>query len=368
MVGLLESQIPMLVVTISIILAGILIGVGRAFGSKKIEGFGKEELVQAAINAAIFGAVALIVLTTTEISKGIRETQCKIGATMIDELACIAEKQIMPGVFALFQETIKVLDILGYYQTLSLNFGTFSIQPLVNIESISNILSFQVYLMQLALILLNLNLIILNFIAQNALEMIFVVGLLLRMFFATRRVGGFLIALALGLYLFYPSFILAFPSPEQEVNLALNGTKNFTNNSFYAPNPIVDLNDNNAIAEKIDALSGRTSSEQENDNEIINIINVTNNQSNNTNETEDLDIIENIDDSNDENKEINVVNLKNVDFSSDLTVLTQANSVALAKIFMYSIIAPIFSLIITIVFIKEMGDILGGEIGIASIF
>ncbi len=55
------------------------------------------------------------------------------------------------------------------------------------------------------------------------------------------------------------------------------------------------------------------------------------------------------------------------DFSGDLTMVVQGNSHAVADTYNYSIIAPIFSLIITIVFIKELGNILGGEIGISSI-
>ena len=322
MTGLLESQIPFLVVTISIVLAGILIGIGRAFNYKKIERFGIEEFVQAIINAAIFGAAVLIIATSAEIGKTVQTAKCIEDAAAVDELACVLDKDLT-GLFSLFQENVKILNILGYYQTLNLHFSAFSIQPLANIEGVSSIISSQAQAMQLNLMLLNLNLQIVNFVSKSALELLFVIGLVFRMFFATRRLGGFLIALAIGLYLFYPSFILVFPSSEEKINNAINISKNFTNNTAYATIPIVDLNDNNAIAERIDFMSGRIA------------LNATGNAT--------------------------------ADFSGDLTIVVQANSQAIADSYNYSVIAPLFSLIITIVFIKELGNILGGEIGIASI-
>ncbi len=326
MTGLLDSQVPVLVVTISIILAGILIGIGRAFNYKKIERFGLEEFVQAIVNAAIFGAAAVIIATSVEIGKTVQTAKCLEGAAAIDELSCVVDKNSI-GLFSLFQENVKILNILGYYQTLNLHFGAFSIQPLANIESISSTISSQAQAMQLNLMLLNLNLQIVNFISKNALELLFVVGLVFRMLFATRRFGGFLIALAIGLYLFYPSFVLIFPNPEGNINNAINISKNFTNNTAYATVPIVDLNDNNAIAERIDFMSGRVA------------LNIT------------------------ENATVN----STADFSGDLTIIVQSNSQAIADSYNYSVVAPIFSLILTIVFIKELGNILGGEIGIASI-
>ena len=320
MSGLLESQIPAMVVTISIILSGILLGIGRAINNKKIERFGAEEFTQAIINAAIFGGVAIILATTVGIGKGIQTSQCLENAAAIDELSCIVSEKIVNNLFSLFQGNIKILDILAYYQTLNLDFGSFSIQPLANVKAISDIISSQTYSMQLNIMLLNLNLQIISFISKSALELLFVFGLIFRMFFATRRLGGFLIAMSLGLYLFYPSFIMAFPTPEQSISNAMNITQNFSSNPNYAATPIIDLNDNYAIAGKIDMLSGRDNS-----------TNVT------------------------------------VDFTGDTTIVIQANSQAIADSYNYSIVAPLLSLIITIVFIKEVGNILGGEIGVASI-
>ena len=54
-------NIAILVVSASIVLSGILIGVGRGLGYKKLEHFGIVELIQSMINAAIIGSFATII-------------------------------------------------------------------------------------------------------------------------------------------------------------------------------------------------------------------------------------------------------------------------------------------------------------------
>jgi len=56
-----------------------------------------------------------------------------------------------------------------------------------------------------------------------------------------------------------------------------------------------------------------------------------------------------------------------LDFTSDLTVISKANSDAISKTLLYSAIAPLFSLLITAVFVKELGALLGGEFGLKTL-
>ncbi len=336
MAGLLETNIPALVVTVSIIVSGIFIGLGRATGYKNIERFGFEEFTQGLINAALFGSAVVLIATAQEIGRNSITAQCLIGAAPIDEIVCILQQQLIPASGLLLGEINRVLSILGYYQTLNLNFGAFSIQPLTNLESTSHVLGSQLGSLEMTALLLYVNLFIVQFISQHALELFFSIGLVFRMFFATRKFGGFLIALSLGLYLIYPSFILAFNSPdhplEERITSAYSEAHNFTNNTAYATVPIVDLNDNYAIAQRIDYLSGRGHAD---------------NSTNETNQT--------------------IILPPSVDLTSDTTTMMQANAAAISDLYIAAIIAPIFSLILTIVFIKELGNILGGEISIFSL-
>lgn len=308
-------QLAVTVVTISIILSGIAIGIGRGFGYKRVEVFGVEELFQSVVNAAIVGAIAVIVEAIKSISASITSQACSTG-DLISELGCSLEK-LAGSAYVLMNETVTATNTIGYYQSMVLDFGSFSIQPFASLSNTVSILSSQALTLNFALMLINLNAQIVSFFAQNALALFLPIGLILRSFFATRRVGGFLIGIAIGLYVFYPAFIVAFPTPDLQG--AITAVQTFNANPFYTTVPILDLNGNNAIAAKMDNMSASW-------------------RINNSNYT------------------------YTADFSGDITLIAQSNANAIAKILLYSVIAPIFAIIITIVFIKEMTSVLGGEI------
>jgi len=333
--------IAVIVVTASIVLAGILIGLGRAFGYKRVEYFGVEELIQSIVNAAIIGSFAAIVEFIGVISASIVTEICAEG-DIINQLMCTLSS-ISTGLFSLSQGLLKTIVMLGYYQTISLDFGSFAISPLANLSSLTDVLSAQLLSVNLLLVLVELNIQITQFIGQNALALLFPVGLVLRTLFATRRVGGFLIALSIGLYIFYPTFVLVFPNPSEDLNASAVAVENFTNNSYYATVPVIDLNDNYAIAGKLDVLSGRCLE-----------LNMTNTsacaefmeQQNITNMTQQQNL--------------------SVDFSGDLTFMTQSTNYAISKSLLYAVIAPLFSLMITVVFVKELATLLGSEMGLKT--
>ncbi len=320
-------EIATVVVTASIVLAGILIGIGRAFSYKRVENFGMEEFIQSLINAAIIGAFAAIVQLINSVSSSIVEGTCGTGTTVIEQLVCIMERT-NANLFLLFQETVRLTNTLGYYQSLNLDFSLFSIQPFSNLSAISLLFSAQILLLQLLMVFVELNILILNFIGENALLLLFPIGLVFRTFFATRRLGGFLIGLAIGAYLLYPSFVIIFPDPQSDVANATANVTEFNTKSFYATVPIIDLNDNNAIAAKLDVMSGRCFD---------------------SNSPQCVAAIQGH-------------SREEVDFVGDLTIVAQKNTVAISKVLLYLVVAPLFSLIITLIFIKEITKILGSEI------
>ena len=319
--------IATMVVTASIVLAGILIGIGRAFTYKRLENFGIEEFIQSVINAAIIGAFAVIIELANTISTSILEEDVCGTGTVIEQLVCLMDGTSI-ALFSLFQETVKLVNTLGYYQSMVLDFDFLSIQPFVNLSAMSLILSVQLLLLQFLIVFVDLNVQVLTFIGQNALLIIFPIGLVLRTFFATRRIGGFLIGLAIGVYLLYPSFIMIFPDPQEDVLNATGNVTEFNGKSFYAAVPIIDLNDNYALAEKLDVMSGRCFD---------------------SDSPECIAAVEGLD-------------REDVDLVGDLTVIAQKNGIAISKVLLYLVLAPLFSLVITVIFIKEMTRILGGEI------
>jgi hypothetical protein len=256
------------------------------------------------------------------------------SADAVAKLSCITQS-LADSAFLMLGEAIRALNIIGYYQTLNLDFGVLQVQPLANLAGASGILSSQAFALQIILILLGLQLQILQFISQNAIALIFPLGLAFRSFFATRRVGGFLVALAVALFIFYPVFVFIFPNPQTDVVAATGQLANFTNRSDYATVPVLDLNSNLAVAQKIDSMSG-----------VAYIINTSEDNSTNT----------------------TIKVSTGVDFTSDITKIIQQNSIVISKMLMFSVIAPLFSLAISMLFIKELGNILGGEMISVSVF
>lgn len=350
-----------MVVTASIVLAGIMWGVGRAIGYKRVEQFGIEELVQSIINAAIIGSFAAIIELVAAVSSSLTPGICSSGP-VIGQLTCTMGS-VQAALFMLFQELLRTLTIVGYYQSLSLDFGAFTIAPFVNLASVSNALSLQLLSLNAMMMLVELNRQIAIFVGQNAMALLFPTGLVLRTFFATRKIGGFLIALALGLYVLYPVFILVFPEPSPSIQNSTMVMLRVTNNSYYAAVPVIDLNDNYAIAGKIDLLSGRC------DEYIrLNPINTTNttNMTNMTNTTNTTNITPSacVDFM---ASQQNLTQNISVDLSGDLTMISQSNNSSLARALLYAVVAPIFSLMITIVFVRELAGLLGSEIGLRTV-
>lgn len=355
-------EVAVIVVTASIVLAGILVGLGRAFGFKRVELFGLEELIQSIINAAIIGSFAAIIELVGVISSSVVSETCSAG-NVISQLSC-SLGHLNDSLFLLMQGQMRILNLVGFYQGLSLDFGSFSISPLANLSSVSDALSSQLLMTNLVMMLVELNTQIALFIGQNALALLFPVGLVLRTFFATRKVGGFMIALAIGLYVFYPTFILVFPDPLPDIANTSIAVENFTNNSFYATAPVIDLNGNYAIAGKLDLLSGRCDPRDYNISTWVGLVNGTNvtlstNVSNTTTKCDDYLLAQ--------NWTSNVTANYRTDMSGDLTLIIQDTGDSLAKSLLYSVIAPIFSLIVTVVFVRELANILGSEIGLKTI-
>ncbi len=354
-------EIAVIVVTASILLAGILVGVGRALGLKRVEVFGFEELIQSVINAAIIGSFAAIVELVGAISASVVTESCGEG-NVIAQLSCILTG-VDSSLFLFMQGIMQSLSLVGFYQGLSLDFGSFAISPFANLASVSDALSSQLLSANMVLMLVGLNAQITAFIGQNALALLFPAGLVLRTFFATRRLGGFLIALSLGLYVLYPTFVLVFPDPVPDLDNATMRMGNLTANGFYAALPVIDLNSNYAIAGKLDVMSGRCDPADYNITSYTVLENGTNvtyatNVSNTTTLCDDY-LLE-------QNWTSNVTQNMSTDMGGDLTLVVEGNTNALSRSLLYSAVAPIFSLIITVVFVRELANILGSEIGLKT--
>ncbi|MBU0586237.1 hypothetical protein KJ780_01880 [Candidatus Micrarchaeota archaeon] len=301
-------------IIISVIIAGIAIGLGHAFSIKRLERFGLDEIFQSVVNAAILGAA--IALSATILQIGAEFTpasaipdNCTINATPPDYILC-GINHTSYSTANLSSDLIRVQNNIAYYQTLDLHFGNFSIQPLANLNSVSNQLSSSSSTIHFSMFALSLNSQLLSFISSNWFGVIFATGLVLRSIFLTRKFGAFLIAAALSFIIFYPLMLMMFQPPTVQLETTKNITSAFLYNSTYQTVPIIDLNDNAAVANKIYNMS--FSQDQ--------------------------------------------------DYVGDLTVLSQSVTDSSAALFFYSIFVPIIALLVTGALIKALSLSFAGEL------
>lgn len=247
-----ETDIAAQVISIMIILSGIAIGLGRAIGSKRLELFGMEELAQSIFNAAVVGVFAVVVATITQISSDIDFLTC--GGGLPEELQCQMASVVDVG-FSLMAESEKTALALGYYESLVLYFGSFDIQILKGLQPMRETLGEGIKMLNINCTFASMNSQLANFIAQTMLAVFLPLGIIFRSFFATRKIGGFLIGAAIGFYLLFPYFILIVPSPLPIIDSVMASFKAINENANYATMPIADLNDNNAVANKLYGLS-----------------------------------------------------------------------------------------------------------------
>ncbi|MBN2122439.1 hypothetical protein JW721_05305 [Candidatus Micrarchaeota archaeon] len=308
----LDLTIAGTVVAFSIVLSGLLIGIGRALGSHKVEYFGREELIQAIVNAALVGAYATITLTVAQISSEmVGESACDAGDALAN-LECVYSG-ISEQVYGILTQTLAIHNLVGYYQSIVINFPEISVQPLAHLSSVSLILEGQLLFLHQLLLLSEMHIQLLSFFGPQLLTFFFPLGLIFRSFFSTRKLGGFLIALSIGLYLLYPSLVLVFPQPD--FNESQVFLEEVNSNSAYTTIPIIDLNNNSVVASKLTNMSSLT----------------------------------------------NVTNTTTADFTGDLTESIQHVSSITSSLIIFVLLAPVFSLVVTLIFIKEITDIFGGE-------
>lgn len=217
---------------IMLAIGGIVLGIGFALNDKRLKEFGKNELTQSAINGVLVGSMMLLfanggVMNT--LINGVVGTNnttiaCPEALTQNSALCFGYNYLVGPLPFTYMgQEHYSILDkvtgifialmsfvgIVGFAAEFTLNVGLVSVnlsQALTPVLAISDSI-----LKELGFILVSISVqqALLLFIAATALTVMLPLGLILRTFYPTRKLGGFFIALTVGLYVVLPlSYVL----------------------------------------------------------------------------------------------------------------------------------------------------------------
>lgn len=309
------EELALQIVTLMLALAGIVFGIGVAINSSKLKRFGAEEIAQGIVNAAILGAsVSIISLISLSASSFFPDMACGNSNESISWVSC-RFSNLSYNVTNVMQKTVRFAHYVGYYQSIVLKFdNALSIQPLQGLYTALSSVYTSYSLLGVSNSIIGVNLFVFASIASISMAYLFPIGLILRSFFATRRLGAFLIAVSFGLFVVLPIFILPFAPPTDAINDTNTRLNEFINNIDYVTIPIIDLNTNAAISQKIDNLS--------------------------------------------------LYNETSPGFIGDVNVIVSSLSYLAGQVLSYVIFIPLFSIIITVVFVKELTAIVGSEIGI----
>ncbi|MEM0124423.1 MAG: hypothetical protein QXF41_02690 [Candidatus Micrarchaeaceae archaeon] len=230
--GIYGYGIAVSLIGIMLAIGGIILGLGFAFNDKKLKEFGENELYQAIISGVLVGSLLLLFSNGGIVSRFIYSAAVSNGtsfscpAYMSQNAALCFSYAYLVGtqqyVFAGHAYNSLFIIIMGIL--LALLAITFSLGLVagIKLDAIAVSVAFNyalapilkelqqiITLLSAALISIFVQAALLQVIALTALPIILPLGIILRVLYPTRRLGGFLIAVAIGVYVVLPlSYLL----------------------------------------------------------------------------------------------------------------------------------------------------------------
>ncbi len=222
--------IAIAVLTVMISIGGIALGIGYASNNKNLRDFGRDELYQSAINGIIIGAFiplfinfGIIPSLISSITLSSASAQCPAYLSS-NAAICFAYGYLSGGGYTfgglshpsiLSQSTALIIGflglntVLGVISSTTISIGVISFSPASIRIPIINKLQFFIKALTAVSISSLVQSSVLSAIAVSSLSVLLPIGIILRTFFPTRKLGGFMIGSVLGLYIILPlSYLL----------------------------------------------------------------------------------------------------------------------------------------------------------------
>lgn len=219
--------ISIYVISIMIAISGISLGIGYAINEKKFKEFGKNELYQSVINGVIIGGMLALfsgggilgtVINSITLTNGtaLSCTSYMQGNPAIclsyDYLVGpngytfmgIQHSSILTTSTTMLTSLLGLDTILGIVGAFKINFLFVTLSFSYVVVPIINEIQYIIKILTTVTLSAVVQASVLSFIAIGTLTLILPTGLILRAFYPTRKLGGFLIALSLGLYVILP--------------------------------------------------------------------------------------------------------------------------------------------------------------------
>lgn len=325
------------VISIMIAISGISLAIGYAINDKRFKEFGKSELYQSIFNGILVGGLILLFSSGGVVSNLIYSLTIVNGTGMScssflagNPAICLAynylagtdsytfagvqHQSILTMSTTMLTSLFSLDAILGVIAAFKINLFIITISFNYVIVPIINEIQYIIKILSTIAIGAVVQASVLVFVAAGTLSLILPTGLILRAFYPTRKLGGFLIALGIGLYVVLPlsyvfnillvnSYASNLSSPNiEEVSVAASNAEG----SLFS----VSSTNSSSVASSIsNRLSGLVSSVSNAFSSIINDMMLT-----------------------------------------------------LAYFIVYTFVLPAFSLIITGISIRELAELLGAEV------
>jgi hypothetical protein len=256
-------DIAIVAATISILIGGILFGVGLGFGLRRVRLAGAEEIGQGIISAAMVGALFSFTLLLDSavpslVPQGALPDCPGIEAPSSSPFSYYAcnLQALSDSLRSLGSSLFRSADIAGLAGSLQVSASEISMQPFFALQAASQQLSSSAQEAQSLSALSYFELELALAVRASALAVFLPAGLVLRTFFATRRLGAAAMAIAIAAYMIYPLlFLHTFPISKANSALgqALGAAAGF--NSAFATIPLLDLEQPGAVRAKISEMA-----------------------------------------------------------------------------------------------------------------
>ncbi|MEM3227648.1 MAG: hypothetical protein QXR58_02660 [Candidatus Micrarchaeaceae archaeon] len=218
--------IAVAIIAIMLAVSGILLGMGYALDDRKLKELGRSELVQSLINGVIVGSLMLafsqggLVVSLIDSIAAMPNTASCTGALGSNTAICFAYNYlagIAPVTVNGVQHQTLLSSALTLLAPLSLLYVVIAVIGALKISIIAVSFSFSGILTPLlsqlnyaisaivfAITGIEVQAVLLKFVGLTAVPVLLPAGIVLRTFYFTRRLGGAIIAVAIGLFAVFP--------------------------------------------------------------------------------------------------------------------------------------------------------------------
>lgn len=214
------------VVSIMLAVSGIILGLGIAANDRKLRDFGREELYQSVINGVIIGSLfaalapgGLISGIVGSVVPAQPAMQCS-GLLSSNYAICFANTflvglqpvtvgnstypTLMQSSLAVFVPAVAIYGGIAFLSSLNINAVVVSVSLGAVLKPAVTLLNYVISALTFTMAGLEMQSILLQFIAGTALSVLIPAGLILRAFYFTRRLGGAILALTIALFAVFP--------------------------------------------------------------------------------------------------------------------------------------------------------------------